>query len=298
MNTVDKRDFGTYPRRFSTYRWYKPLLVGILIIVFMIVFDAAINSLTKMLFSVNITSTGYDDLDFFTAAGAFKNGARGADVIPAVILAALIVRDRPVSSYFSSMGGWRWKVFLKTFAAGLILFGIPNILRYLLPGRTGDVRFTAGGLILMALLMPLQGIAEELLFRGYVMQTTGSWFKLTAVGAVVQTLLFAAVHPYNMTGVIDIAVSGLIYALICIFSNGIEASSALHILNNVTGILMAGFGYGAITAETTAATLIVNSILKIVFFLFILFAGHRHWFDELKYDDAEQFNSRRAAKHR
>ncbi len=35
--------------------------------------------------------------------------------VPCLLLAARIVKDRPLSSFFSSMGGWRWKVFLNTF---------------------------------------------------------------------------------------------------------------------------------------------------------------------------------------
>ena len=54
-----------------------------------------------------------------------------AIVIPCLFFAALIVRDRPVSSYFSSMGGWRWKAFLKTFAVAFVILGIPTVVYHL-----------------------------------------------------------------------------------------------------------------------------------------------------------------------
>ena len=293
MRTIDEHDFGTYPRRFNAYRWFKPLLVGLLFVVFKILFDSIINSLTEMLFSITASGMNYDTVDFYTIPGVFSNGGRAADVIPCLIFAALIVKDRPVSSYFSSMGGWRWNVFFKTLAAGLIIVGLPNIARYIILGKTGDVRFTAGGLVLMLLLMPLQAVGEEILFRGYIMQTTGSWFKLTLVGVIVQTLAFAAVHPYNMIGVIGIIAAAIVYALVCIFSKGIESSSALHMVGNISGILMAGFGFGKITSETTVMGMVRGRIPDILFLLFIIYADKKlRWFDEVKYDDVALFNSK------
>ena len=293
MRTIDEHVFGTYPRRFNTYRWFKPLLVGLLFVVFKILFDSIINSFTEMLFSLTASGMNYDTVDFYTVPGVFSNGLRAADVIPCMILAALIVKDRPVSSYFSSMGGWRWKTFFKTFVAGLIIVGLPTVAFHMLRGKTGDVRFTVGGLLFMLAVMPFQAIGEEILFRSYIMQTVGSWFKLTVVGVIVQMLAFAAVHPYNLIGVIEIAAAGLIYALVCVFSKGIESSSALHMISNISGILMAGFGFGKITSEASVLGFIRGRIPDILFLLFILYADRKlHWFDEVKYDDVALFNSK------
>ena len=294
MRNNSERDFAAYPRRINAYKWYKLLLVGLLFVAFNVIAMFAIELITKLAFSVNVSSTGYDDMDFFTAAGAFNNGATAAVVIPCIILAAAIVKDRPLSSYFSSMGGWRWKVFLKTFVAGLIIVGIPTALWYFLKGRTGDVVFSLGGFLILTLFVPLQGIDEELLFRGFIMQTASSWFRLTAVGVIAQTVIFTLVHTYNIVGTISIAVSAVLYALVCLYSKGIESPSALHIFNNITQIYMAGIGYGFISSQQTVPETVFNLTLKVLFFLFILYADRKlHWFDEVKYDDVAQFNSQR-----
>ena len=291
METVSEHGYATYPRRFDGYKWYKPVLVGLLYGIFSIIVNIAIDLVTKSLFSASITATGYDDMDFFTAAGAFYNGAMAAMSAPCLILAALIVKDRPVSSYFSSMGGWRWKVLFKTFAAGLLIVGLPKAAWLFMQGKTGDAKITLGGFLLLALFVPLQGLGEEILFRGYITQTVSSWFKLTAVGVIVQILIFTVIHPYNIIGVISIAVSALLYALICLCSKGIEAPSVMHFFNNATEIYMAGFGYGLITSEQTVPDTVFNLALKILFFLFILYADKKlHWFDEVKYDDVALFN--------
>lgn len=291
MRTVSEHGYTTYPRRFNAYRWYKPLFVGALFCVFMIVGFIAVSLITKLLFGTAGGAEGYDDWDFYTEGGAFSSTIQAIVPMLCLILAALIVKDRPISSYFSSMGGWRWDVFLKTFAVGLVLVGIPIAISCLMKGYSGTVHFTIGGFIIFTILAPLQGVAEELTFRGYIMQTVSSWCRIPAVGIIVQVALFTAVHPYNMIGVIEIAVSALMYALVCVCTKGLEAGSAMHIINNLTLMELAGFGFGEITADETISGLVLDCCTKVVFFLFILFADRKlHWFDKVKYDDVAKFN--------
>ena len=292
MKTIRERDFTIYPRQFKTYKWFKPLLIGVLFIVFFFLFASLVYLVTSLVFHTTVTTTGYDNLNYYSAAGAFFNGAMGAIYIPSLLFAALIVKDRPISSYFSSMGGWRWKTFLKTFVAGFVIFGIPTIIKFLLSGKTGDIQFTKGGFIFLILFMPLSCIAEELMFRGFIMQTVSSWFRMPVMGMIVQTIVFAAAHPYNLTGVIYIAASAVIYGIICICSRGIEASSALHILNNLIELIMGGLGFGILTAEQTLSSTVIIIVLKLLFLVFIVYADQKlHWFDEVQYDDIESYNA-------
>ena len=297
MKNANEHDFPTYPRQFKAYRWYKPLLVGLLYFVFYLLLASLIYLITRLVFHTTVTGTGYDSLDLYSAAGAFFNCSVEAAYIPAFLLAALIVKDRPFSSYLSSMGGWRWKTFAKTLAAGFVIFGIPTIIRFLLNGRAADVRLTAGGLFFLILLMPLLCVAEELLYRSYITQTFSSWFRLPIVGLIAQTIAFAAVHPYNRIGVISIAVSAVIYGLISIFSRGIESSSALHITNNLTELIMGGLGFGVLTANQSVSSVLLNAAFKILFLVFIIYADKKlHWFDEVQHDDVEPFNAKHARK--
>ena len=297
MRTVSEHGFTTYPRRFDAYRWYKPLLVGALFCVFLMVCLFAIEPITKMLFGVTVSSDGYDGWDYYTAGGAFNTTAQAVAPMLCLLLAALIVKDRPISTYFSSMGGWRWDVFLKTFAVGLVLVGLPIAVSNLIKGYSGTISFTVGGFIIFTLLAPLQGVAEELTFRGYIMQTVSSWFKLPVAGIIVQIVIFTVIHPYNIIGVVEIAISALMYALVCVFTRGLEAGSAMHIINNMTLMYFTGFGFGTITSEETISGLVLDCACKIAFFLFVLIADRKlHWFDKVKYDDVEKFNAKTAGK--
>ena len=294
MRTITEHGYTTYPRRFVSYAWYKPLIVGVLFFVFAFICSVAIDPITKLIFGATGSSTGYDDMDFYTAAGAFNSTVEAVLPVMGLVIAALIVRDRPLSSYFSSMGGWRWGVFMKTFAVGLILVGVPVAAFCLMHGNSGVISFTIGGFIILTLLGPLQGVAEELMFRGYIMQTVSSWFKVPVIGIIVQIAVFAAVHPYNFIGVVDMVIAALLYALVCVYTRGLEAGSAMHIINNMTTIYLAGFGFGSITAEMTVTEMVFECGAKVLFFMFILFAAKRlHWFDEVKRDDVAAFNAKR-----
>ena len=298
MRTIIKNDYALYPRRFDAYRWYKPLIVFLIAAVsYFIIGTIVVDLLTKVIFGATVTSTGYDNMDFYSAAGAFYNGAQAACVIPCIFLAALIVRDRPISSYCSSVGGWRWKVFLKTMLVGFLCIGLPMVIWHLVHGRTGGIRFTVSGFILLTLFVPLQGFAEELTYRSFFLQTVSSWFKLPVAGLIVQILLFTATHPYNLAGRIEIALSALLYCLVCMYSRGLEAPTAMHIANNMSEIYMAGFGFGAITAQETLPDIIFNLVIKVLFFLCIMFAGKKWgWFDQTKKDDVARFHAKTARK--
>ncbi len=120
---------------------------------------------------------------------------------------------------------------------------------------------------------------------------------LPVAGIIVQMLIFTAIHPYNIVGRVEIAVSAILYAVICMYTKGLEAGSALHIINNMSEIYIVGIGFGAITAEQTVPSIAVNIFFNILFLAFIVLADKKfHWFDEVKYDDVEQFNSRLKVK--
>ena len=293
MKTARVREFTTYPRQFKAYRWFKPILVGLVFVAFYFLFAALVYLITVMVFKTNITVTGYDDLDVYSAAGAFYNFGIEAVYIPAFLLAALIVKDRPFSSYLSSMGGWRWKTFAKTLAAAFVIFGIPTIIGFLAGGRNSDVHFTAGGLIMLLVMLPLQCFSEELLYRSYITQTVSSWFQIPVLGLAVSAIAFVLVHPYNLAGVISIAVSAVIYGVIAVYSRGIESSCALHISNNLIQLILAGFGFGVLTANQEVTSVLFNAFLKLLFLVFIIYADKKlHWFDEVQYDDIEPFNAK------
>ena len=233
---------------------------------------------------------GYDTLDAYTPLGAVLTLGGVAIMLPAVILGNRIVKARPASSISSSRGGFDFAVFFKCFAAGLALIALPLIIVNLLTSEnTGAVRFTVFGFILCTVLVPLQCIAEEYFFRGQLMTMFGAWIKFPIIPIVLQTVFFAAAHPYNVIGVISVAVMGMILGVCAYITKGLEASCALHIINNMIAFYFAGFGFSGITSEVQIGDLIADIIICGLYLAFIIFADKKlGWFNRVKRDDAAE----------
>ena len=135
-------------------------------------------------------------------------------------------------------------------------------------------------LIATIIFIPLQCIAEEVIYRGFVMQTFGAWFKIAAI--ILQAIVFTLGHEYNMVGQIEILVSGLIYGFFTWKTNGIEVSSAMHTANNFSLALSDMLGLTAATSAVQTTDVIVTIIFDIALCLVMYYVGKKtDWFGEL-----------------
>ena len=297
-------EYTTYPLRFVTYKWYKPLLVGLLGFLFMLLFQivelvvaVAWAGDVNFLYSL---STNYDDMNPYTAPGALVLIGGVAALLPALAVAALIVRDRPFSSYSSSRGGWNWSAFFKCIAVAIVVLAAFTLVQIALfpglGGAGGEMRFTIAGFIVCTLLVPVQCMGEEYVFRGFFMQTVGAWTKLPILAVVVQAALFAALHPYNVMGVVAIFLSGIVSGVVAWQARGLEATSALHVVNNLLAFYLGGFGLQATTSEVDIVALVFTVLVDVVYAAVVLYVGRkRAWFYS-KGDGVAAFNEKRLAK--
>lgn len=299
--------YATYPRQFSPYKWYKPLLVGLIGIV---MYFIASSILALCGYAINIMkgmgtealsgmmSGGYDTMNTYTAAGAIISLGSIAVIIPVLMLANRIINSRPFSSYSSSRGGFDFKIFFKCLLAAVVLVGVPlSIQALFFDQHSGIVQFTVVGFILCTILVPLQCVAEEYFTRGYLLQTFGSWFKIPVLAIILQAVIFAALHPYNIIGVISTLISGLTFGFCVYITNGIEASSAMHIVNNMLAFYFAGFGLGAIHTNVDIPSFIMDIFVCVLYLAFIIFADKKlGWFNHKKKDDVSEFNAKIEAK--
>ena len=293
-----------YQKQFTPYKWYKPLLATLVGIGLFVAFSVVLMIIGEIIATnqgydlQKLLLGGYDTLDAYTPLGAILSLGGVAIMLPAVILGNKIVKARPASSVSSSRGGFDFAVFFKCFAAGLVLIALPLIIVNLLTSEnTGAVRFTVFGFILCTILVPLQCIAEEYFFRGQLMTMFGAWIKFPIIPIVLQTVFFAAAHPYNVIGVISVAVMGMILGVCAYITKGLEASCALHIINNMIAFYFAGFGFSGITSEVQIGDLIADIIICGLYLAFIIFADKKlGWFNRVERDDAAEFNAKIAAK--
>lgn len=301
MRPVPEHEYPTYPRRFISYRWFKPLLAGLLFAVLYLGSNVAIVLLGALnqggLESVMKIAGSYDTMDVSSGPGILLNLGSLAIAIPLLALTALIVRDRPFSSYSSARGGWDWSVFGRMMLLALLVCGVPNLVWILLDHGPLNNQFTIATFLLLTVMGPLQCIAEEYMFRGLLMQTFGGWFRIPVIAVVLQALIFMAMHPYNLTGKLTILATGCMMGLMAWISRGIEASSAIHIVNNMVAFYADGLGLGAIGSEVSTLDLVVTLIIDAVYVAVLLVLRKKGFFDRIKRDDAAEFNAKVAPKY-
>lgn len=301
MRPVPEHEYPTYPRRFISYRWFKPLLAGLLFSVLYLGVNVAIVLAGTInqggLESVMNIAGSYDNMDVSSAPGILLNLGTLAIAIPLLALTALIVRDRPFSSYSSARGGWDWGLFGRMMLLALVICGVPNLVWILLDHEPLNNQFTIATFLLLTVMGPLQCIAEEYMFRGLIMQTFGGWFRLPAAAVILQALIFMAMHPYNLTGKLTILATGCMMGLMAWISRGIEASSAIHIVNNMVAFYADGLGIGAIGSEVSTLDLAMTLIIDAAYVAVLLILRKKGLFDRFKRDDAAEFNAKVGPKY-
>lgn len=90
------------------------------------------------------------------------------------------------------------------------------------------------------LLLPLQTSMEEVLFRGYLMQGFGTWFKKGITALILTSVIFGLLHGANpeveklgwLIMVYYIG-TGLLLGIFALMDEGIELSIGFHAANNI-----------------------------------------------------------------
>lgn len=104
-------------------------------------------------------------------------------------------------------------------------------------------------LVLACLLTPMQCVAEELFFRGYLLQAFGRIFHQPVVPAGLSGLVFAVPHLLNPEAVthdmgimaVTYFVMGFALALLALRDAGLELSIGLHTANNFFLVVCCGY---------------------------------------------------------
>ena len=290
-STVNAPEYYTYPRKLENYKWGKPLLTCLLLLVIYGVFLIALFGVVAGLVLLSggnpieffgSFAGGYDTMDVYSAPGTLVSLGNIAIFIPALILAMKISKERPFQTLTSSRGGWNKNFFKKALLIAFVVNGIPQIVIVALDGGFSrlNFRYTIPGFILFLLLLPLQCMAEEYLFRGFIGQTVASWFKNPVIAMIVSTIVFMIMHGYNGLGQIGVFICGLALFVLIWYTKGLEASCAFHIVNNFFAFLLSGIGADALSSNTEAKSLVIETIINILFVAAVIILDKKkNWFD-------------------
>ncbi len=153
-------------------------------------------------------------------------------VILAIILYSKFVEKRDIQSL-----GISSKNFTKNYSFGAILgfvmIGATIIGNLIMQSISISINNNVNILYLMLLLFGfcIQGFAEELLIKGYIMNTIASMSNMT-IGIVINSVIFSLNHAINPNvtsiGLINIFLLGFLLSLIFFYSDNLYLVGALH----------------------------------------------------------------------
>ena len=163
----------------------------------------------------------------------------------AFIILVKPLNNRTVKETINGTGKIRWKRFF--ISAGVWLFLYTLFLFFYLkidPANFSLNNKTASLLILSlisVLFIPFQAAFEEMLFRGYLMQGFAALVKYRWFPLIMTSLLFGLMHSFNpevkefgfFTMIPQYIAFGLIFGVITILDDGIEAAMGAHTANNI-----------------------------------------------------------------
>ncbi|MFE4408841.1 type II CAAX prenyl endopeptidase Rce1 family protein [Streptomyces sp. NPDC056821] len=246
------------------HRWWRPLLGTVVL-----VFGSVLATVFLYILTDGIgTAAGYPELpdggvDFGPVLGTGLDLAFIAVDLPLVLLAVLWLGRRPAGTVASVTGRPRWRWLAWCLLAAVPPMVLLPMVAIFLPDDQGD----GGGsdvwvgwqtfllsLAMLVVLVPLQSAAEEYVFRGWLLQAAGAFLRSPWLAVLPQAVLFAAAHGWGTPwGFADLLVFGAVAGLLTIRTGGLEASIALHALNNLLAFGVSAMYVDGLASDETAA---------------------------------------------
>lgn len=180
-----------------------------------------------------------------------------ASLLVIALLVHRFLHGREPRWLVSVQPGWRWRYLVVCLGAAVVVLNAALWASFVLgmpdfgPPQAGWLGF----LLVLLITAPLQAVAEEVFFRGYLLQAIGSASGRAWAGIVASALLFAFFHGSQSPALFaHRLVFGLVAGWLVLRTGGLEAGIAAHVINNLFA-----FGYALFTGGV-AATKAVSEI--------------------------------------
>jgi membrane protease YdiL (CAAX protease family) len=161
------------------------------------------------------------------------------------ILLVKPLNNRTLRMTINGTGRIRWDRFLISGTVWLILSALYLFFYLKLDPSNFTLNNKTASLIILSivsvLFIPFQAAFEEVLFRGYLMQGFAALVKNRWFPLIMTSVLFGLMHAFNpevkefgfFTMMPQYIVFGLIFGIITILDDGIEAAMGAHTANNI-----------------------------------------------------------------
>jgi membrane protease YdiL (CAAX protease family) len=165
-------------------------------------------------------------------------------------LAAFMLLVKPLNSRTFKMtingtGVFRWNRLFTSGLVWLILSAVYFFIYLKADPSNFTLKNTSGTLILLVIVslifVPFQAAFEEVLFRGYLMQGSAVLTRNRWLPILITSVLFGLMHAFNpeveefgfFTMMPQYILFGLIFGIITVLDDGIEAALGAHAANNI-----------------------------------------------------------------
>ena len=215
-------------------------------------------------------------------------------LIVGLFLTVRFVHGRPFRSLVTPAKRLNWRRLWQGFGLWLLLVTLASVVEYLLKPDIYTVDFDARRFfpfaVVVLLLTPMQTTAEELLFRGYLLQATGHLGRNFWILALVNGFLFMVPHLGNP----ELAASaillplfylsiGAFFAFITLRDNSAELAIGAHAANNLYSALFANYTNSALQTESIFLVTELDAVyalasfwaMAILFYLVLLRRGEK-----------------------
>lgn len=159
------------------------------------------------------------------------------------------IHKRSITSLITSRDKIDWSRFFYSFFVWGSIGVIMLLISYAISPSDYVWNFKPTSFIILVLvsffLLPIQTSMEELLFRGYLMQGFGTWFKKSAVALILTSVIFGLLHGLNpevqKLGNISMVYyigTGLVLGIFTLMDEGTELALGFHAANNITAAVL------------------------------------------------------------
>ncbi|MFB4298883.1 lysostaphin resistance A-like protein [Actinomadura sp. NTSP31] len=255
--------------RTPLHRWWRPLTGTVAIVVAGMALAIAM-MIVGIVIRVVVTG-GAPDISGSDADTVFGNStadlafnlATIAVFLPMALLAAWLLQRRGPGTLMSVAGRVRGRWLLTCCGLALAFCAVSYASSIIASAFVDDTssggehwvgwgRFVPAAIVIV-LLVPLQSSAEEVVFRGWLLQAVGACtlqnrtgrvgralsavFRTPWPGIVIGSAAFTSLHGYTGWGILDIFVFGAVAAWLATRTGGLESGIALHVFNNLLAFL-------------------------------------------------------------
>jgi membrane protease YdiL (CAAX protease family) len=185
-----------------------------------------------------------------------------------IFLSISLIHQRPFQTLVTSARAFSWRRFFQGFGVWFVLSGLMSLVEALLyPERyvwNLDLRHYIPFVLLALVLIPIQTSAEELFFRGYLLQSIGLRLRNIWVLSAISGFLFMLPHFLNPEAKVNYAWMGFYYffigavmAYVTLRDGRLELALGLHAANNLFAALFANY---SVTVMPTPSIFTVNTL--------------------------------------